>query len=119
MPTPTEHKTVQARILKYTQEIGWTFIDRKEAEKRRRFNNDLSNVQERCRTALLYFEELLYAKVKQFNPRYHETESALISLFNHLKTDIYGNRDFIKYLRNEGTYYFKEENRDLNLIVID
>jgi type I restriction enzyme R subunit len=25
----------------------------------------------------------------------------------------------LKYLRNEGTYYCKEENRDLNLILID
>ena len=23
MPAPTEHKTVQARILHYAQEIGW------------------------------------------------------------------------------------------------
>jgi len=26
MPAPGEHKTVQARILKYAQEIGWTFM---------------------------------------------------------------------------------------------
>jgi type I restriction enzyme R subunit len=26
MPTPGEHKTVQARILKYAEEIGWTFV---------------------------------------------------------------------------------------------
>jgi hypothetical protein len=28
MAIPTEHKTVQARILDYTQEIGWTVISR-------------------------------------------------------------------------------------------
>jgi hypothetical protein len=32
---PNEHKTVQGRILKYAQEIGWTFVPREEAEKRR------------------------------------------------------------------------------------
>jgi hypothetical protein len=25
MPSPGEHKTVQARILAYVQEIGWTY----------------------------------------------------------------------------------------------
>ena len=34
MPAPGEHKTVQARILKYAQEIGWTFVLRAEAEAR-------------------------------------------------------------------------------------
>jgi type I restriction enzyme R subunit len=119
MPTPTEHKTVQSRILQYAQEIGWTYIDQTEAEKRRGFNNDSNNIQERCRMASLYFEDLLFAKVKEFNPYYSDTKGSLIRLFNGLKTDIYGNRDFLKYLRNEGTYYYKAENRDLNLILID
>lgn len=26
MPKPSEHKTLQARILKYAEEIGWTFV---------------------------------------------------------------------------------------------
>ena len=32
MPKPIEHKTVQARILQYAQEIGWTFALRVEDE---------------------------------------------------------------------------------------
>jgi hypothetical protein len=44
MPAPGEHKTVQSRILAYVQEIGWAFVPRAEAEKRRgltegRFSN--------------------------------------------------------------------------------
>ena len=35
MPTPGEHKTVQARILAYAQEMGWTYVPRDEAERRR------------------------------------------------------------------------------------
>jgi len=119
MIRPNEYKTVQVRIIKYAQEIGWTFVNRTEAEKRRGFNNDSCKIQERCRTASLYLKDLLYSKVKEFNPNYPETEGSLISLFNNLKTDIFGNRDFVNYLRNEGTYYLKEENRDLNLILID
>lgn len=32
MSAPGEHKTVQARILAYAQEIGWTYVPRTEAE---------------------------------------------------------------------------------------
>jgi type I restriction enzyme R subunit len=38
MPAPTEHKIVQARILCYAQEIGWPFVPRGEAERRRGFD---------------------------------------------------------------------------------
>ena len=31
MANPTEYKTVQARILAYAQEIGWTYVPRDEA----------------------------------------------------------------------------------------
>lgn len=37
MAAPTEYKTVQSRILAYAQEIGWTYVPREEAERRRRF----------------------------------------------------------------------------------
>lgn len=33
--TPGEHKTVQSRILAYAREIGWRYVSRAEAEKRR------------------------------------------------------------------------------------
>ena len=35
MPLPGEHKTVQARILKYTQDFGWSFVPRPEFEESR------------------------------------------------------------------------------------
>jgi type I restriction enzyme R subunit len=35
MPTLGEHKTVQARILAYAQEIGWSLVAREQAEHRR------------------------------------------------------------------------------------
>jgi len=34
---PTECQTVQSRIFAYAQEIGWTYVPRAEAERRRRF----------------------------------------------------------------------------------
>ena len=38
MPQPTEHKSVQARILKYAGDIGWYVVPRSEAEERRGFS---------------------------------------------------------------------------------
>jgi hypothetical protein len=38
MPTPGEHKTVQAQIIAYAEAIGWTIVSRKEAERRRGLN---------------------------------------------------------------------------------
>ncbi len=40
MPAPGEHKTVQARILAYAQEIGWGYVSRADAEARRGFDPD-------------------------------------------------------------------------------
>jgi hypothetical protein len=28
MPSPAEHKTVEARILAYAQDIGWRYVPR-------------------------------------------------------------------------------------------
>ena len=39
MSTPSEHKTVQARILGYAEAIGWTFVPREEAEQRCGFDS--------------------------------------------------------------------------------
>ena len=41
MPKPGEHKTVQARILKYADEIGWTIVSREESEARRGLNREM------------------------------------------------------------------------------
>ena len=51
MPAPGEHKTVQARIISYAQQVGWTYVSRAEAERRRGFDPDGSTGEERARTA--------------------------------------------------------------------
>ena len=67
MPTPGEHKTVQARILAYAQELGWALVPREEAERRRGFDAAAQG-GERARNASLFFEELLHTQVRRFNP---------------------------------------------------
>lgn len=131
MPNPTEHKTVQSRILRYAQDIGWTFVSRKEAEKRRGFDPQQSphpnplpegareSSYVRAYGASLFFGDLLHAQVRAFNPKYKEAEGAIVGEFQRLHADIYGNRDFLNVLRNQHKFFCAEDNRELDLIVID
>jgi type I restriction enzyme R subunit len=118
MPKPGEHKTVQARILQYAQDIGWTYVPRGEAEKRRGFDPDGATPEDRARLASPFFGDLLHKQVCAFNPKYKEAEGALVGELQRLKADIYGNRDFLTYLRNQGKFYSAEEKRELDLTVI-
>ena len=112
MLTPSEHKTVQARILTYAEAIGWTFVPHEQAEQRRGGTPASPPLS-------LFFDDLLDAKVREFNPRYTEAEDTLLGQFRHLHTDIYGNRDFVEHLRNRGKFLDHEENRERDLILID
>jgi type I restriction enzyme R subunit len=118
MPIPGEHKTVQARILSYAEAIGWTFVPREEAERRRGFDQE-ALPKERGKGGSLFFDDLLDAKVREFNPRYTEAEGALLGRFRHLHSDIYGNREFVEHLRNRGKFVDHEENRERDLMLID
>ena len=90
MPLPSEHKTVQARILTYAQAIGWTFVPREQAEQRRGSTPASPPLS-------LFFDDLLDAKVREFNPRYTEAEDTLLGQFRHLHTNIHGNRAFVEH----------------------
>lgn len=65
---PGKHKTVQARILEYAESIGWTRVPRDEAERRRGFDPDDPAAERACGRSL-FFDDLLDAKVREFNPR--------------------------------------------------
>ena len=119
MANPTEYKTVQARILAYAQEIGWTFVPRDEAERRRGFDPAGATSEERARKASLFFGDLLHAQVRAFNPKYKEAEGALVGEFQRFHSDIYGNRDFLTALRNQHKFFSVEDNRELDITLID
>ena len=119
MAIPSEHKTVQARILHYAQEIGWRYVPRTDAEKRRGFDQDGATPEDRARPASLYFGDVLHTQVHAFNPKYKEAEGALVGEFQRLNADIAGNRDFLAYLRNQGKFFCAEENRELDLRLVD
>jgi type I restriction enzyme R subunit len=119
MPAPGEYKTVQSRILAYAQDIGWTFVPRDEAERRRGFDPSGATPEERARKASLFFGDLLHAEVLAFNPKYKEAEGALIGEFQRFHSDIYGNRDFLTALRNQHKFFCAEVNRELDITLID
>jgi type I restriction enzyme R subunit len=117
--TPSEHKTVQARILAYGQEIGWTSVPRGESERRRGFDHSKATPPEQAAEASQYFADLLDAQVRKLNPSYTEGPGAMIGDLRRLHATIAGNRDFLAYLRNAKTFYDKAEGRELNLVIID
>ncbi len=71
MSGPTEHQTVQARILAYAEAIGWSLVSQKEAEQRRGFDasspksyavtSPETPIKDRAKGRTLFFEDLLDA----------------------------------------------------------
>ena len=119
MPTPSEHKSVQARILKYAQEIRWAFVSRSDAERRRGFDTSATLPRDRAKNASRFFTDVLWEKVQQFNPLFKEEKEELLRLLDMPLPSIQGNRDFLNYLKGEKTFFSREENREPNLILID
>ena len=118
MLTPSEYKTVQARILEYAEAIGWTMVSREEAERRRGFDPH-APLKERAKGRSLFFDSVLDAKVREFNPRYAEAEGALLVRFRDFHANIDGNRKFVEHLRNRGKFFDHEEKRERDLVLID
>ncbi|CAG1009259.1 MAG: HsdR family type I site-specific deoxyribonuclease [Candidatus Methanoperedens sp.] len=118
-PKPTEHKSVQARILKYAQEIGWKYVPQSEAEQRRGFDPSGISPRDKAKNASRFFTDTLYEKVKEFNPKFKDTLEELLRKLNLPLPTIAGNRDFLQYLQGEKTFFSKEENREFNLVLIN
>lgn len=119
MAKPTEHKSVQARILKYANEIGWTVVSQGEAESRRGFDSSAASPREKAKNASRFFTDTLFEKVKKFNPKFKDSKADLLRLLDLPLPTIQGNRDFLFYLQGEKTFFSKEENREFNLMLID
>lgn len=119
MPKPTEHKSVQARILQYAKDIGWNIISQANAEKRRGFNETAASPRERAKNASRFFDDLLFEKVKKFNPKFDDTKEDLLRKLNLPLPTIFGNREFLHYLQGEKTFFSKADDREYNLILIN
>lgn len=115
----TERTSVQNPILKYANEIGWEVISRPDAEAMRGFSPTSIDVQERARNASFFFNDILYQKAKEFNPKLEDTKEELVRKLSILPNSIQGNRDFLAHLRGEKTFFSKQDNREYNLTLID
>src|SRR5690606_30973188 len=103
MSKPSEHKSVQARILIYANEIGWTIVSQCEAETRRGFDNSAASPREKAQNASRFFTDTLFEKVKKFNPKFKDSKEDLLRLMDLPLPTIHGNRDFLHYLQGEKT----------------
>jgi len=119
MPRPSEYRTVQARILRYAQELGWSYVSRADAEQRRGFDTLAATSAEQARPATLFFGDILFGQLRRFNPTYKDAEGALVGELQRLRADISGNREMLGHLRNQGKFFDSEEGRERNLQLID
>jgi type I restriction enzyme, R subunit len=116
---PTEHKSVQARIIKYAEEIGWIFVPQSKAEQLRSFDEKGLSQKEKAKGASRFFTELLFEKVIEFNPKFKDSKEELLRKLDLPLPTIHGNREFLQYLQGEKTFFSKEEKREFNLTLIN
>jgi type I restriction enzyme R subunit len=119
VPKPTEHKSVQDRILQYAQDIGWNYVSQQEAEQRRGFDENGISPREKAKNASRFFTDTLFKKVKEFNPKFKDSKEELLRKLDLPLATIHGNREFLQYLQGEKTFFSKEENREFNLTLIN
>lgn len=103
---PTELYSVQKRIIKYAKEIGWSYVERKESEKRRGGGEEFKFNP--------YYSEILKTKLREFNPWL----PANYKLPN-LLPKIEGNHQMLQMLRSQSTAYDEKEKRERNVVFID
>jgi type I restriction enzyme R subunit len=118
MPKPTEHKSVQSRILTYAEDIGWNFVSRSESEQRRGFDPAGNSPREKAGNASRFYTDLLFQKVREFNPKFKDTKEELLRKLDLPLPTIQGNREFLRCLQGEKTFFSKEDNREFNLTLI-
>lgn len=119
MPGPTEHKSVQERILKYASDIGWSAVSQGEAEARRGFDETGISPREKAKNASCFFTDTLFEKAQEFNSKFKDSKEELLRKLNLPLPTIQGNRDFLYYLQGEKTFFSNEENREFNLVLIN
>lgn len=103
---PSEQKSVQERIIKYATQIGWKYITREESNARRGDELNFKNKP--------YFQDLLLAKLKEFNPWLPDNYS-----LPNPAPRIEGNLQILLSLRGQTTAYDVTEKRERNVVFID
>jgi len=102
----TESETVEKPIIKWLQGLGWTF--KPPLEINREFHEAFN-------------KSVLHQALKKLNPNIIQSDSdaqTIIDRLANLPNDIQGNKEFFKWLRNEGSIGFRpdEHSKDIKLI---
>jgi type I restriction enzyme R subunit len=105
----SEKIIVQDPLVKYSTQIGWTYLNRDEA------------VTLRGGEAGLFFYDLLKEKLIKLNKGIVNDEKAkeIIKKLENVKSSIEGNQEILQYLKGEKSVYSDKDKRELNIRFID
>lgn len=105
----TERSSVRNPMLRYAEQIGWTYFNPNQA------------VALRDGDSGLYFANILRDQLQKLNPGIVDLGRAeeIMRKLNLLRPGIEGNRDALSWLRGEQSVFVPEENRERNVQLID
>ncbi len=105
----SERSSVQNPMLKYAEQIGWNYINPKEALRLRGGETGLN------------FSSILQDQLRRLNPGVVDDARAeeIMRRLNLLRPSMEGNRDALTWLRGEQSVFVPSENRERNVRLID
>jgi len=104
-----ELNTVQAPLIRYAEEVGWTYVPTSEALSLRKGEGGL------------LFRRVLEEKLIELNPGLitFDNVDEVIRRIESVPNTIEGNAEILAWLRGEKSTYDQEEKRERNVTVID
>jgi len=105
-----EFKVARDPIVRYSQEIGWKYLEPSECMEMR------GGISEP------FLLPIFRRKLKELNKGIIDSDEKadeVIKVLKSLRTNIKGNQEFLQYLRGEKTAYVEKEKRELNIKLID
>jgi len=109
MKLGSERGAVQNRIIEYSQDIGWDYVNEEEALRRRGGETGL------------VFKELFIEQVQKLNPDFmnHELSEELIKSIERIPPTLEGNLQAWEYLKGLKTVFVPDQKREMDLELID
>ncbi|WP_167911450.1 type I restriction endonuclease subunit R [Thermococcus sp. 21S7] len=104
----TEEETAKKPFMMYLTSLGWEYIS---PEK-------IDSLRETWKEPFIL--PIFKKKLLELNPSMGEEEAdVVLQRIRNIRANIEGNREFLRYLRGQRTFYSKSEKRELNLRLID
>ena len=105
----SEQSAVQNPLIKYSEEIGWEYVDRDKAVELRRGETGL------------FFYDLLKEQLVKLNPGIVDEAKAdgIIKDLENVRSSIEGNSDVLRYLKGQMSVHHERERREINIKLID